>query len=84
MKDFARHGGQAEQSIQDLSRPEHVALDVGKKAGALSDSGFSLMRGRDQAALALVCCKRRASLAVTIFPPTLQLPSFTSSIFTSV
>ncbi len=37
-------------------------------------------RGRDQAALAFVCRKRRASLAVTILPPTRQLPSFTSSI----
>ena len=33
--DFTRHGGQAEQSIQDLSRRGHVALDGGKKAGAL-------------------------------------------------
>ena len=41
---------------------------------------FVNLRGRNQAALAFVCCKRRASLAVTILPPTLQLPPFTSSI----
>src|SRR5205823_14548353 len=41
---------------------------------------FVNLRGRNQAALAFVCCKRRASLAVTILPPTRQLPSFTSSI----
>ena len=41
---------------------------------------FVNLRGRNQAALAFVCCKRQASLAVTILPPTLQLPPFTSSI----
>ena len=37
---------------------------------------FANLPERDQAALAFPCCKRRASLAVTIFPPKLQFPSF--------
>ena len=66
-----------------------LSAELVRVAQTKSRSPFGLrlstgLRAPDQAALAFVCCNRWTSLVLMICPPTLQFPSFTSSIFTCV